>query len=79
MGQSTAPGSSRAASGSTDAFYGGKAPAIASPLATNAPSWGGQKTLPMAGAPTVPPNGYADVAWRAQLAAGKMGIRKPKN
>ena len=55
MGQTTAPVQNRATtSNSIDAFYGGKAPSFPSPLAKNAPSWGGQKTLPMAGAPTVP-------------------------
>jgi len=81
MGRTTAPVPNRAASvGSTDAFYGSKAPILPSPLAKNAPSWGGQKTLPMAGAPTVPPNPYADAAWRIQLARGAMGtpgVRQP--
>jgi hypothetical protein len=47
MGQTTAPVPNRAAGfGSTDAFYGGgKAPILPSPLAKNAPSWGGPELI----------------------------------
>jgi len=82
MGRGVAPVKNGFAGlGSNDAFYGGsKAPILPSPLAQNAPSWGGQKTLPMAGAPTILPNPYADAAWRIQLARGAMGtpgVRQP--